>query len=120
MLIDLIAHFLRCIRGEEAPVVGIREAIRTQRIALAARESLRTGDVQLVAGAASTGMKDHCCFDLTGRVAVITGGGGLLGPSHARAIARHGGIPVSSTSGRMPPNNTRMKLPRNTAAAHAR
>ncbi len=33
-------------------------------------------------------------FDLTGRVAVITGGGGLLGPSHARAIARHGGIPV--------------------------
>lgn len=33
-------------------------------------------------------------FDLTGRVAVITGGGGLLGPSYARAIARHGGIPV--------------------------
>ena len=33
-------------------------------------------------------------FDLTGRVAVITGGGGLLGPRHAAAIARHGGIPV--------------------------
>jgi NAD(P)-dependent dehydrogenase (short-subunit alcohol dehydrogenase family) len=33
-------------------------------------------------------------FDLTGRVAVITGGGGLLGPHHAAAIARHGGIPV--------------------------
>lgn len=33
-------------------------------------------------------------FDLTGRVAVITGGGGLLGPRHAAAVASQGGIPV--------------------------
>jgi NAD(P)-dependent dehydrogenase (short-subunit alcohol dehydrogenase family) len=33
-------------------------------------------------------------FDLTGRVAVITGGLGLLGLSHARAIHQAGGIPV--------------------------
>jgi NAD(P)-dependent dehydrogenase (short-subunit alcohol dehydrogenase family) len=33
-------------------------------------------------------------FDLTGRVAIITGGAGLLGVKHAQAIARAGGIPV--------------------------
>lgn len=33
-------------------------------------------------------------FDLTGRVAVITGGTGLLGQQHAEVIARAGGIPV--------------------------
>jgi NAD(P)-dependent dehydrogenase (short-subunit alcohol dehydrogenase family) len=33
-------------------------------------------------------------FDLTGRVAIITGGMGLLGQQHAEAIASAGGIPV--------------------------
>ncbi len=33
-------------------------------------------------------------FDLTDRVAVITGGAGLLGLQHARAIAAAGGVPV--------------------------
>lgn len=33
-------------------------------------------------------------FDLTGRIAVITGGAGLLGVQHAAAIASAGGVPV--------------------------
>ncbi len=33
-------------------------------------------------------------FDLSGRVAIITGGAGLLGSKHAAAIAGAGGIPV--------------------------
>ncbi len=33
-------------------------------------------------------------FDLTGRVAIITGGTGLLGQRHAQVIASAGGIPV--------------------------
>ena len=33
-------------------------------------------------------------FDLSGRVALITGGGGMLGHKHAEAIAEAGGIPV--------------------------
>lgn len=41
---------------------------------------------------APTSVRD--AFDLSGRVAVITGGGGLLGARHAEAIAELGGIPV--------------------------
>jgi NAD(P)-dependent dehydrogenase (short-subunit alcohol dehydrogenase family) len=39
-------------------------------------------------------MSVRALFDLSGRVAVITGGAGLLGVQHAAAIAEMGGLPV--------------------------
>lgn len=46
---------------------------------------------RIIRGVMSVDLK---LFDLTGRIAVITGGAGLLGPKHAEAIASMGGIPV--------------------------
>lgn len=39
-------------------------------------------------------MPVYSLFDLTGQVAIITGGAGLLGIKHAEAIAEMGGIPI--------------------------
>ena len=46
---DELRHFLACVRGEERPVVDLREGARSLRVALAAAESLRTGQAVPVA-----------------------------------------------------------------------
>jgi predicted dehydrogenase len=43
MFIDELNHFFACVRGEAKPIVGLREAERSLQVALAAKESLRTG-----------------------------------------------------------------------------
>ena len=63
-------------------------------MALAAKESMATGRVVELAGLTNPETVMPDVFDLSGRVAAITGGAGLLGEQHARAIARAGGIPV--------------------------
>ncbi len=45
LFLDELAHFLACVRGEESPIVGLEEAARSLRMALAARESIATGHV---------------------------------------------------------------------------
>jgi len=49
-------------------------------------------------------------FDLTGRVAVITGGAGFMGPKHAEVIAKYGGIPVIVDLPELDPNKTAKKI----------
>jgi len=49
-------------------------------------------------------------FDLTGRVAVITGGAGFMGQKHAEVIANYGGIPVIVDLPELDPNNAAKKI----------
>jgi predicted dehydrogenase len=43
MFMDELRHFLACLRGEEQPLIDLREAIRSLRISLWAEESLASG-----------------------------------------------------------------------------
>jgi predicted dehydrogenase len=45
MFLAELEHFLACVEGREQPVVGVRDGIASLRIALAARNSLETGQV---------------------------------------------------------------------------
>lgn len=42
LFLDEMNHFLRCVRGEEKPLVSIRDGAQSLRMALAAKESLRS------------------------------------------------------------------------------
>lgn len=45
LFLDELAHFLACVRGEAQPLVNLREGAQSLRLALAARQSLETGQV---------------------------------------------------------------------------
>lgn len=45
MFLDEMRHFLECIEGRSTPVVSLRDGAMSLRMALAARESLETGQV---------------------------------------------------------------------------
>ena len=43
MFLDEVRHFLACVRGEQQPLVPVRDGAQSLRMALAARESMETG-----------------------------------------------------------------------------
>jgi predicted dehydrogenase len=45
IFLDELSHFLSCLRGEEEPVVNVRDGAQSLRIALAAHRSIETGEV---------------------------------------------------------------------------
>lgn len=45
LFLDELKHFLACVRGDEEPIVTLRDAAQSLRMALAARQSLATGQV---------------------------------------------------------------------------
>ena len=45
MFVDELRHFLACVRGEETPLVSVRDGAQSLRMALAARTALETGNV---------------------------------------------------------------------------
>ena len=45
LFLDELDHFLACVRGDQRPVVDVREATMSLRMAVAARESMETGRV---------------------------------------------------------------------------
>ena len=45
LFLSEIRHFLACMRGEETPLVSLRDGLQSLRMALAARESLETGSI---------------------------------------------------------------------------
>jgi predicted dehydrogenase len=51
LFLDEMKHFLACLRGEEASLVTVREGAQSLRMALAAKKSLMTGDIETFEGA---------------------------------------------------------------------
>ena len=50
MFVEEIRHFLACLEGSQTPVIDVKGAVRVLRVALAARESARTGRLCSVNG----------------------------------------------------------------------
>ena len=49
MYLDELRHFMLCLSGEEEPSLGLVDAKRVLELALAIKDSIRTGELQRMA-----------------------------------------------------------------------
>ena len=124
LFVDQLIHFLECVKTRRRPIVDLKDGLQSLRMALAAKASMatsRTGGIgidrlKVNRSLAMTEQKVNRVrelFDLSGRVAIVTGGAGLLGYHHGAILAAAGAHVVLLDLAVANPSEKRAQLTRN-------